>query len=168
MWSWRGLRYLKPPDFDDLSGEFALESSREVFFNAHVGQCFQDRHWSLWKVSEVQTVQLKSRFERKHHVHTSRTGFTSDSQPGGGAYPFGREDNTARVLQGEVGHGEAVDPPIGAHPPLVVGFHPDAVFLPNSLHVRVRELHFEGGRLSFEGFLVSQGFADADFTGWNG
>lgn len=84
-----GFCYLKPPDFDDLSGELTLESGWKVFFNADIRQCFQDRHWSLWKVSEIQTVQLESRFERKHHLHTSRTGVTSDSQPGGGAYPFG-------------------------------------------------------------------------------
>lgn len=83
-----GFCYLKPPDFDDLSGEFTLESGWKVFFNTDVRQCFQDRHWSLWKVSEIQTVQLETRFECKQHLHTSRTEFTSDSQPGGGAYPF--------------------------------------------------------------------------------
>lgn len=84
-----GFRYLKPPDFDDLSGEFTLESGWKVFFNADVTQCFQERHWSLWKVSEIQRVQLESRFDCKHHFYTPRTGFTSDGQPGGGANPFG-------------------------------------------------------------------------------
>lgn len=86
--------------------------------------------------------------------------FTFDGEPGGGAHPFAREDNGARVFEGEVGQGEAVDAPVCADPPLVVRFHPDAVFLPDSLHVGVGELHLEGRRLPFEGFLVGQAFAD--------
>lgn len=97
---------------------------------------------------------------------TSHTSFTFDREPRNGAHTFGREDNRARVLQGEVGQGEAVHQPVGAHPPLVVGFHPDAVFLPDSLHVCVGELHLEGGSLSFKGLLVGQAFTDGDFTGW--
>lgn len=61
-----------------------------------------------------------------------------------------------------------MDQPIGAYPPLVVRFHPDAIFLPNSLHVHVGEFNFKRCCLSFKGFLVSQDFTDADFTGWNG
>lgn len=38
----------------------------------------------------------------------SHSSFTFDREPCGGAHPFGREDNRARVLQGEVGEGEAV------------------------------------------------------------
>lgn len=80
--------------------------------------------------------------------------FTFNSEPSGGAHPFSWEDNGARVLQGEVGQGEAVDQPVGADPPVVVRLHPDAVFLPDALHICVGELHLEGGRLSLKGFLV--------------
>lgn len=98
-------------------------------------------------------------------VKTTGRCFTSDREPGAGPHPFSQEDDGARVLQREVGQGEAVDSPIGAHPPLVVGFQADAVFLPYSLHVGVGELHLEGGGLSLKGFLVGQVFADGDFTG---
>lgn len=67
------FHYLKPPDFNDLSGEFALESGWKVFFDACVGQCFQDRHWSLWKVSEIQTVHLESRVKfPPPHIYRGR------------------------------------------------------------------------------------------------
>lgn len=84
-----------------------------------------------------------------------RPVFTFDSESGSGAHPFTWEDNSACVLKREVGQRKAVDSAIGAHPPLVVWFQPDAVFLPNPLYVRVGELHLKGGRLSFKGFLVS-------------
>lgn len=80
--------------------------------------------------------------------------FTFNSEPSSGAHPFSWEDDGARVLQGEVGQGEAVDQPVGADPPVVVRLHPDAVFLPDALHICVGELHLEGGRLSLKGFLV--------------
>lgn len=91
---------------------------------------------------------------------------TFDCEPGSSAHSLRREDDGARVLHGEVRQGEAVDSPIGAHPPLVVGFHPDAVLLPRPLHICVGKLHLEGCCLPFKGFLVSEAFADGDFAGW--
>lgn len=70
VWSICGL-YLKPPDFDDLSGEFALKSGWKVFFNPDIRQRFQDRHRSLWKSSEIQILQRESRSECTHHPRPS-------------------------------------------------------------------------------------------------
>lgn len=55
---------------------------------------------------------------------------------------------------------------IGTHSELVVGLHSDAVFLPSTFHVLVRELHLKRGGLTFHRFLVSQAFADGDFSSW--
>lgn len=57
-----------------------------------------------------------------------------------------------------------MDPPINAHPKLAVWLYPDAIFLPDALHICVGELHLEGGSLSFKGFLICQAFADRDLS----
>lgn len=143
-----------------VAGKSSSTRTSDSVFRIDTGVSGRFEKSKQFKLSQDLSVSTNS-------THLQRTAFTFDSKPSGGSYPFSWEDNSTCVLKGEVGQCQTVDQPITAHPPLVVRFHSDAIFLPNTLYVHMGELHFKGGCLSFKGFLVSQGFADADFTGWN-
>ena len=59
-----------------------------------------------------------------------------------------------------------MDTPVAADPPLVAGFEADPVFLPHPLHVRMRQLHLEGRRLSLQSLDVKQLLPEGDLTSW--
>lgn len=93
---------------------------------------------------------------------------TFDGESGCGPHPLGREGNSSRVLQTEVGQRETVHPAIGTDPHLATGFDPEAVFVPHALHIGVRQLHLERGRLPLQCLLVTQVPSDGDLAGWQG
>ena len=61
-----------------------------------------------------------------------------------------------------------MDQSVAAHPPVVAGFDPDAVLLPEALHASVRQLHLEGGRLPLKRVRLRQTLTDGDLTGCRG
>lgn len=93
---------------------------------------------------------------------------TFDGESGCGAHALGWEGNSSRVLQTEVGQRETMHPAVGADPHLATGFDPEAVLVPHSFHIGVRQLHLERGRLPLQRLLVTQVPADGDLAGWRG
>jgi len=89
---------------------------------------------------------------------------TFDGESGGGANALGREHDGPGVLQRQAGQGQAVHQAVGTDAPMAVGLDTEAVLLPHSLDVGVRQLHLERRRLPLERLLVAQTLAHGDLT----